>query len=507
MVLLTMNGKKEFGDYQTPKSFANKVCELLSKKYAITPQSVIEPTCGIGNFLQECLIFKAKSYYGIEINREYCNYCREKFAGLSNVKIFNENIFEFNIQDILSSNEETLIIGNPPWITNSELSKNSSANLPRKSNIKCYKGFNAITGASNFDICEYIILSIIERVKNGNAVIAMLCKSSVARNIFTEINRRNINYASFSLYNFNAKKVFSINASACLLIIDFRNCDGVHSPCVEFDIGTPFKEKQLFTYSNDGIVMSNCDDDFWGNCCFEWRQGVKHDCAQIMELTKTKQFYINGCEEIVDIENDYIFPLIKSSMIKYPIINSFKKYVIVTQTRIKENTNKISLSAPKTWEYLLKHKNKFDSRKSSIYKNSPNFSMFGIGDYSFSKYKVAISGFYKVPMFSLLYSSDKPVMCDDTSYFIAFSTYNDAYVAMLALNSKRVRNFLQTVSFQDSKRPFTKKLLNKLSFKLILEVIEFNDLLEVERDYGLQQYITIEMFNKFKDDAHLLSNF
>ena len=507
MVLLTMNGKKEFGDYQTPKLFANKVCELLSKKYAITPQIVIEPTCGIGNFLQETLRFNAKLYYGIEINGEYCSYCREKFADLSNVKILNENIFEFNIQDIVSSTEETLIIGNPPWITNSELSKNNSTNLPQKSNIKSYKGFNAITGESNFDICEYIILSIIEKIKNGNAVVAMLCKSSVARNIFTEINRRNINYASFSLYNFNAKKVFNISASACLLIIDFRNCTAVHSQCIEFDIEAPLKEKRVLIYSNGGMVISNCDDDFWGNCCFEWRQGIKHDCAQIMELAKNEQYYINGCGEIVNVESNYIFPLIKSSMIKKPIINSFEKYVIVTQMRVKENTSKISLIAPKTWEYLLKHRNKFDSRKSSIYKNSPEFSMFGIGDYSFSKYKVAISGFYKVPMFSLLYSTDKPVMCDDTSYFIAFANYNDAYAAMLTLNTKRVRNFLQTVSFQDSKRPFTKKLLNRLSFKLILEVIKFNDLLEVEKDYGLQQYITLEIFNKFKEDVYLLSGF
>lgn len=50
---------------------------------------------------------------------------------------------------------------------------------------------------------------------------------------------------------------------------------------------------------------------------------------------------------------------------------------------------------------------------------------------SFAKYKVAVSGFYKVPLFSLLYSSDnKAVMCDDTSYFIAFSNYNDAYLTI-----------------------------------------------------------------------------
>ena len=32
-----------------------------------------------------------------------------------------------------------------------------------------------------------------------------------------------------------------------------------------------------------------------------------------------------------------------------------------------------------------------DNRKSSIYNKRPRFSIFGIGDYSFSKWKVAIS--------------------------------------------------------------------------------------------------------------------
>lgn len=45
--------------------------------------------------------------------------------------------------------------------------------------------------------------------------------------------------------------------------------------------------------------------------------------------------------------------------------------------------------------------------------------MFGIGDYSFAPYKVALSGFYKKPLFCLLYAS-KPVMTDDTAYFWHF---------------------------------------------------------------------------------------
>ena len=36
-------------------------------------------------------------------------------------------------------------------------------NLPEKENFKRLSGTDAITGASNFDICEYIILKLIEK--------------------------------------------------------------------------------------------------------------------------------------------------------------------------------------------------------------------------------------------------------------------------------------------------------------------------------------------------------
>ena len=67
-----MTGKREYGDYQTPISFAEKICGYLISEKKIKPSVVIEPTCGIGNFLECSLSFNADEYYGIEINPEYC---------------------------------------------------------------------------------------------------------------------------------------------------------------------------------------------------------------------------------------------------------------------------------------------------------------------------------------------------------------------------------------------------------------------------------------------------
>jgi hypothetical protein len=42
--------KVEFGDFQTPLNLARKVCSLL-QGLGYAPSSVLEPTCGEGNFI------------------------------------------------------------------------------------------------------------------------------------------------------------------------------------------------------------------------------------------------------------------------------------------------------------------------------------------------------------------------------------------------------------------------------------------------------------------------
>ena len=495
-----MTGKRELGDYQTPQEFTDKICNFLLGDRQIRPRVVVEPTCGKGNFLNSSLKFDAEQYYGIELQKEYYEFCKQRFTQ-ENISLFNENIFDFSLKN-KTGTTDVLLIGNPPWVTNSTLSNLDSKNLPNKSNFKSFKGFDALTGTSNFDICEYIILQLIDEYQNTNTTLGMLCKTSVARNIFEELHRRKIAFEYFDIIEFDSKKIFDINASACLLLMKLSTEESLplSSDLYEFQ-AEGIHKKGKFGFK-EGKFYSNLDltFDFDGNSQFEWRQGVKHDNSKIMELNIVDGQLYNGLQEKVDIENDLVFPLIKSSMIKKPIIIDSEKRVIVTQKFVKENTDYIKLNFPKTWKYLNKHLESFEKRKSSIYKNSPQFSMFGVGDYSYSRYKVGISGFYKKPLFSLLCTYDlKPIMMDDTGYFISFDDFNLAYVAMLCLNSVPVQSFLKNIAFLDAKRPYTKKVLQRLDFKKVIDVLSIDELVITEVALGVDSYITDELYTLFKD--------
>lgn len=108
--------KKEFGDYQTPLFFTDIVCNYLKNNIKIDPTIIIEPTCGVGNFLKSCYSYFPKSkLYGIEINKDYFNKAN---SSLDSAELFNENIFEFDFNKIKNEikkegDESYLIIGNP----------------------------------------------------------------------------------------------------------------------------------------------------------------------------------------------------------------------------------------------------------------------------------------------------------------------------------------------------------------------------------------------------------
>jgi hypothetical protein len=112
----------------------------------------------------------------------------------------------------------------------------------------------------------------------------------------------------------------------------------------------------------------------------------------------------------------------------------------------------------------MRHSDVLEGRKSSIYENRPKFSVFGIGPYSYSLWKVAISGLYKKISFMLVPPCDgRPVMVDDTCYSIPCRSKEEAELLYALLSCSHAIDFLSSLIFVDSKRPITIDVLRRLS--------------------------------------------
>lgn len=496
-----MTLRKEYGDWQTPDSFALKVTQIIDKNYSLQPNCIFEPTCGKGAFVDAAM----KTYpdctdiIANEIRSEYVAELHNRFDDIPQINIWNKDFFIIEKYP-LPEKGTILVIGNPPWVTNSELAALGSTNLPAKNNVHGLKGIEAITGASNFDICEYIILRLIEAYHTKNSVVAMLCKTSVARKLVENAFDQQI-YGNYRMLDFDARAVFDISAAACLLICDFRNVQERREvECYAGNIDDRFDAHMPMEYTkgslNRGIPEELRQMD--GECEFTWRQGVKHDCSRVMELWQDGSAYSNAFGESIELEDTLVYPLLKSSELKKPLTDCTKRYVIMTQRNIGDPTEHIRIDAPMTWTYLESHADLLDGRKSSIYKGKPRYSMFGVGDYSYEPYKVAISGFYENPRASLVKGDKKPIMLDDTCYFIGFDDFKPAYALMVLLNTSKAQTFLQSIAFLDAKRPYTKKVLQRLSIIDLLDMTDFEELKATEVLLGLQPILDDSYLDSLK---------
>lgn len=482
-VLASEPDRREYGDFQTNEDLAFQVAQYAFFK-SNDFEFLLEPTCGKGNFILASLkqSNSLKKIVGVEIYQPYVwetkfkilsHFLNNKAIPRPDIDIIHGNAFEFAYDELAKSTSQlkTLVIGNPPWVTNSELGSIDSKNLPEKSNFKNHSGFDAITGKGNFDIGEYISLIMLKCFSNHNGIFAFLIKNSVVKNLIQDQKINSFRISKSEKLNIDSKKEFDVSVNACLFLTHLNSEPDFICEERDFysrDYVTSFGwYKDKFVYSVNDYDKSSIVD---GKSIFTWRSGVKHDCSKVMEFEQENEHYCNGLDEKFTLENELVFGLLKSSDLKNEITNSFRKLTIITQRKIGQETKYIKDSFPLTYHYLNSHKEFFDKRKSSIYRDKPNFSIFGIGDYSFADYKIGISGLYKTTHFTLICPKDsKPIMLDDTCYFIGFDNLKMAQIAHFLVNSDLVQKFLKSIIFSDSKRSINKDTLMRIDFEKVFE--------------------------------------
>jgi hypothetical protein len=468
----------EFGDFQTPLPLARWILKTLRQG---SWDRVLEPTCGSGSFLQAAAALQAKEMLGIEVQAGYASQART-FA-----PVLERDIFELDLGHDLEWKHDgsLLVIGNPPWVTNAELTRLDSANLPIKSNIRNLSGMAAMTGASNFDIAEYIWLKLIAELQEQEPTIALLCKTQVARNVLTYCADFGLPIASSTIHLIDARRWFGSFVDACLFTVVVEDgaqnyvCDVYERLPAGLGADRPSHRFGVL----DGRMVADVDAyqrsrQADGRCQFEWRQGIKHDASSVMELVeqegpRTKE----GIP--VDVEEEYLFPLLKSSDLFNGRTGLSTKWMLVPQQSLTDDTGLLATNAPRLWDYLNANAAALDGRKSAIYRRRPRFCVFGVGSYSFTPYKVAISGMYKKPRFRVVGPiGSKPAVFDDTCYFLAFDRADDAAIGGALLQSTVAHDLLSALVFWDSKRPVTKKLLQRVDLAALAQLCDAADVVK-----------------------------
>jgi hypothetical protein len=490
---------RQWGDFQTPRDLAARVCRYLVQQ-GVSPRVIVEPTCGEGNFVLAALeAFPATELvYGVEIQEQYVWQLKmallargfRESACSTRVQICQDDVFTHCFADEVLRAENILIIGNPPWVTSAELGGLEADNVPGKRNLKSLNGLDALTGKSNFDIAEFILWRLLELFSERRGTLAMLCKNAVIKNIIETLPRHPANVAQMRALTIDAGREFGAAVDASLLVLNLGASKSSRS-CQIASLDEPGDVVRTFGWTGDKFVADIAGyqtvAELDGISPWVWRQGMKHDCAAVMELKALENTLVNGEGEDVSVEADRVYSLLKGSDLRRFQASQPRKRVIITQRSLEEDPGRLQFEAPKLWAYLENHSSELARRKSSIYRNRPRFSIFGIGDYAFKPFKVAISGLHKKAQFALVPALDgRPLMLDDTCYFLGFDTYLDALWTASLLNSGPVLRFLESIVFTDAKRPYTKDILMRIDLLRASSMVSFREISDL---WGSQGFI------------------
>jgi hypothetical protein len=455
---------RAYGDFQTPLELARAACALLGDD-GFEPAAIVEPCCGRGNFLRAaCERFPHARALGFEIDADHAAAARAQLGARAEIGV--ADFFTTPWERVLAGLPDPLLVtGNPPWVTNAELGRLGAANLPHKHNAARARGIDALTGQSNFDISEWMLERALEWLAGRDALLAVLCKTAVARRLLATSWRGGRAFARAELFAVDTARHFSASVSAGLLVLR-ASAGGRRQSCALHAGLAREPRPRRFGWRGGELVA---DVRAWprarralGSAGATWRSGVKHDCAPVMELERAGALWRNGLGEEWALESDHLFPLLKCTDLARGA-GTRERVLLVPQRAPGEPTDGLRERAPRTWDYLCAHAARLDARKSSIYRGRPRFALFGVGPYTFAPYKVAVSGFHLPPRFRVLGPRDgRPVLLDDTCYFLSFDDEGAAARAAALLETPAAGDFFAAFAFPDAKRPLTARLLRRL---------------------------------------------
>src|SRR4051794_11246788 len=133
----------DLGDFQTPPALVAAVLDRLGPVGSRWPR-VLEPTCGRGNFLAGLLALDPppREIHGGEIQAGHLADARDAVRDAPDsvrVGLTEASVFDLDLTGGALGwrhGGPLLVVGNPPWVTNSALGALGSGNRPGRVNLK-----------------------------------------------------------------------------------------------------------------------------------------------------------------------------------------------------------------------------------------------------------------------------------------------------------------------------------------------------------------------------------
>ncbi|MWV65024.1 N-6 DNA methylase [Halorubrum sp. JWXQ-INN 858] len=190
-------------------------------------------------------------------------------------------------------------------------------------------------------------------------------------------------------------------------------------------------------------IRADADRRALGECAVPIRHGVKDDAAAVFDVD----------EATLDaIEADRVFPYLKSRhVVKYGLFGHDRRLVPMDEAHA-DNEAALAASCPATYDYLRERREELAARSSSWLDHGPFYNVFGLGEYTWSPYKVVWCRLAFKPHFVVVSTvtdealGEKPVVPGDHCMFVPTDDREEAHFLCALLNSASYRRAIEGVT-------------------------------------------------------------
>jgi SAM-dependent methyltransferase len=533
--ILPSKYRKPLGQFYTRTWLVEEIHKLVTPYLPVPADriSYLDPSCGTGAFLAPLWQKGYEKVYGFELDplvalTAQFSYLSQRVAQKTNSSpIFQLDAFSLASAERQLFMAETLItfeeagksaesilsvdclIGNPPWVTWADLSKPYREFLKPlwfENGLVQKKGYRLLLGNSRADIAHLFTFHCMETFLKDNGIIAFLLPLSAIKGSEASSHFRSFRLASgkeievLEIHDLSAIRPFDdAVGDTCILIARKCGITKYPIPYVEWRQSPGGIEKLrrcafIPTPAGPFLLLHNEKSEhvipkMLGASDYQARQGINTCGANAI-------FFFEP-ENIPNIEEAYLYPLLR--------YNDVQRWHAVPTLRVlfpydRENPktpialSEIRRDSPKSYRYFTKHRTTLKNRTSAVIqnniKNNLYHTLFGVGSYTFARWKVVWQSFGAKKMSAAVVSKEKckPIIPNQALHcYIATDERDEAYFLAGVLNSFLFEYAVGSINKPGSKSYAQPSILNKIripryenSLSLHRQITELSKQLHIE---------------------------
>lgn len=482
------------GEYYTPDWFANFV---LDRADFTGEERLLDPTCGSGTFvvlayrrmLEKNTNNPLSKIAGIDINPLACLSARANLV--INLREWDKNtVLPIYCADVLTNPPDIgtfdLITGNPPWVNWETLPENyrqQTKSLWEQYGLFPHSGFDTILGKGKKDLSLVLTYAVIDRYLSAKGTLAFILPQSVLKTGGAAEGFRQFDFGEKSIQpshvdDFSKLRLFSgaetkpivlilshdapekpsyylwqgekktIRENARSSVIErlsysefiAESVDGIGSAWLT---GKPAALKAVRKIIGQSDYTAHAGVYTGGANAVYWLDVLERDgdMMRVRNIIKGSKRKVEQIETW--LEADLIYPLLRGRDVSRWQANPTIHVLMVQnpETRQGYDVDWLGEHYPHTFNYLVKFEPILRQRaafKRYFRDSAPFYSMFDIGRYTFSPYKVIWHGFGKKRMQAVVVGSiaGKAIMSNQAMHpFVGLENLDEAHFLVACLNS------------------------------------------------------------------------